>query len=81
MAKNKWIYDASTGTYHNVEHFMQLSVDEITLQSGEVHYEIEGLRIDGKFVQVSDRVTNPQILHDVIAMAVGCIQVGEFRDG
>ena len=71
MSKNKWLYDASTNSYHNTDCFISMSIDEVTSFDGETLYEIEALRIDGKFIQISDRVNDPRILHKMIAEATG----------
>ncbi len=77
MAKNKWIYDTSSGLYHNTDYFMSLSVEEVVAYPyGEKLYEINGLRIDGKQLQISDRVTDPDVLHKIIKGAIGKVENG-----
>lgn len=76
MPKNKWIYDSSTDTYHNTDYFMELSVDKITSYEGEEVHHIEGLRVDGRYVQITSRVKSPGILHDIIRSAIGEVEDG-----
>lgn len=72
MQRCKWIYDVSTGHYHNTDMFLTLSIERtISFDTREPQYHIEGSRADGKMLQISERVKDPYILHDRIRDALG----------
>ena len=77
MSGTKWIHDSSTGTYHNVDYFMSLTVDELDMyHTDEKLYEISGERADGQVLSISARVNKPQDLQKLIAKAVGGVENG-----
>lgn len=72
MSKNKWIYDATTNSYHNTDYIMEFCIDEVVAyEDGEKLYEIEALRVDGRYIQIGDREKDPRVLHKIILDATG----------